>query len=114
MADSHMIVFGALVLAISASVSAQKGATSAAKEIAVTLPGGALMEMVWIPPGTFWMGSPDTGGMAVEGENSQHQVTISKGFYLAKYELTQGQYENSTKRKARPEWLAARPALRFI
>ena len=94
MADSRMIVFGALVLAISASVSAQKGAASATKEIAVTLPRGALMEMVWIPPGMFWMGSPDTDGMAVEGEKPQHQVTISKGFYLAKYELTQGQYES--------------------
>ena len=80
MADSRVVAFGALVLAISASVSAQKGAASAAKEIAVTLPGGALMEMVWIPRGTFWMGSPDTDGMAVEGEKPRHQVTISKGF----------------------------------
>jgi len=61
--------------------------------ITVELPGGATMEMVWIEPGTFMMGSP----MSEEGRNSdegpQHQVTISQGFYLGKYELTQGQWE---------------------
>ena len=61
-------------------------------EITVTLPGGATMEMIWIPSGSFTMGSPDSDGMAYEGEKPQHKVTISEGFYLGKYEITEGQW----------------------
>jgi formylglycine-generating enzyme required for sulfatase activity len=47
--------------------------------------------MVWIPPGTFVMGSP-----ASEAERNsdevQHTVTLTKGFYMGKYAVTQGQY----------------------
>ena len=62
--------------------------------ITVNLPGGAIMTMVWIPPGTFMMGSPDTDDMADASEKPQHEVTITRGFYLGKYELTQGQWES--------------------
>ena len=60
--------------------------------ITVTLPGGATMEMVWIPPGTFTMGSPSSESGRDDDEGPQHQVTITKGFYLGKYELTQEQW----------------------
>ena len=63
-------------------------------EITVDLPGGATMEMVWIEPGTFIMGSPDSDGMANDYEKPQHQVTITKGYYLGKYEVTQAQWES--------------------
>jgi formylglycine-generating enzyme required for sulfatase activity len=56
-------------------------------EITVDLPNGTGMEMVWIEPGSFAMGSPGSEA------GSQHQVTISKGFYLGKYEITQEQWE---------------------
>ena len=67
------------------------GRSYANEEITVDLPGGATMEMVWIEPGTFTMGSPDAekGRSPIE---IPHQVTISHGFYLGKYELTQGQW----------------------
>ncbi|MCY3766049.1 MAG: SUMF1/EgtB/PvdO family nonheme iron enzyme, partial [Gemmatimonadetes bacterium] len=57
------------------------------------LPGGALLEMVKIAPGTFQMGSPrsEQGRNSVEGP--VHEVKISKGFYLGKYEVTQAQWE---------------------
>ena len=64
----------------------------------ITLPGGATMEMVWCPPGTFMMGSPvpDLFGKGGEDERSndetQHQVTLTKGFWMAKYEVTQLQW----------------------
>ena len=54
-----------------------------------TLPGGASLEMVWIEPGTFQMGSPD----GYPQERPAHSVTISQGFYLGKYEVTQEQWE---------------------
>ena len=40
------------------------------------------------------MGSPDDepGRSNIAGIETQHQVTISKGFYMSKYTITQGQY----------------------
>lgn len=38
--------------------------------------------MRWIPPGTFQMGSPQEEQGHVE-EESQHQVTLTKGYWLA-------------------------------
>ncbi len=51
------------------------------------------MEFVWIDPGTFMMGSRITDLGLFDDEVPQHQVTISKGFYLGKYEITQWQWE---------------------
>ena len=65
-----------------------------AKQITVTLPGGATMTMVWIEPGTFMMGSPETEPDRSSDEGPQHEVTITQGFYLGKYELTQEQWES--------------------
>ena len=50
------------------------------------------IKLVLIPKGTFTMGSPKTeeGRFANETE---HQVTISKDYYLGVTEVTQGQYE---------------------
>lgn len=53
----------------------------------------ATMEMVYIAPGMFLMGSPDSEPRRSTNEGPQHEVTISKGFYLGKYEVTQGQWE---------------------
>ena len=62
-------------------------------EIEVELAGGATMEFVWIEPGTFTMGSPESYTDARDEEKPQHEVTISQGFYLGKFEITQGQWE---------------------
>lgn len=45
-----------------------------------TLPGGASLEMVWIEPGTFQMGSPPSEPGRQNDEGPVHAVTISKGF----------------------------------
>jgi formylglycine-generating enzyme required for sulfatase activity len=49
--------------------------------------------MVFIPPGTFRMGSPDDEEGRWEGEGPQTDVLISRGFWMGKYEVTQGEYE---------------------
>lgn len=69
------------------------GRSYANQEITVDLPGGATMEMVAIEPGTFTMGSPDSEPNRIQNEGPQHQVTLTKGFYLGKYELTQEQWQ---------------------
>ena len=48
--------------------------------------------MIWVNPGTFTMGSPESEVGRFESE-IQRQVTLSKGFYLGKREVTQAQWE---------------------
>ncbi|MFH1571168.1 MAG: PKD domain-containing protein, partial [Gemmatimonadota bacterium] len=62
------------------------------REMTVDLPGGATMQFVWIEPGTFVMGSAAAEPGRSGDEGPQHQVTITRGFWLGKYEVTQGQW----------------------
>jgi formylglycine-generating enzyme required for sulfatase activity len=55
------------------------------KELAMDLVGGVKLDLVLIPAGSFTMGGV--------GENPAHKVTITKPFYLGKYEVTQEQWE---------------------
>ena len=50
------------------------------------------MKLLLIPKGTFMMGSPESEQGRNENE-TQHEVTISKDYYLGVYEVTQAQYE---------------------
>ena len=49
------------------------------------------LTMIWVKPGTFMMGSPESESGRYDGE-VQHEVTLTNGFYLGKYELTQAQW----------------------
>ena len=56
------------------------------------VPSAANLRMLWVQPGTFTMGSPVTeAGRATD--ETEHNVTLTEGFYLGKYEVTQAQYE---------------------
>jgi formylglycine-generating enzyme required for sulfatase activity len=48
--------------------------------------------MVFIPPGTFRMGSPTNEVDRYDQEGPQTSVVISRGFWMGKYEVTQGEY----------------------
>jgi len=50
------------------------------------------LEMVLIPSGTFMMGSPESEKERFDNEK-QHEVTLTKPFYMGKYEVTQEQWE---------------------
>jgi formylglycine-generating enzyme required for sulfatase activity len=50
------------------------------------------MVFVLIPKGKFMMGSPKTED-GHQGDENQHEVEITKPFYLAKYPVTQQQYK---------------------
>lgn len=63
------------------------------RKITANLPGGAYMRFVLIDPGTFTMGSSPSEPGHDDREGPQHQVTLTKGFYLGQYEITQGQWE---------------------
>ena len=59
----------------------------------ITLPGGATMVLCWCPPGSFTMGSPTSEQGRFDWE-AQHPVTLTRGFWLGKYEVTQRQWES--------------------
>lgn len=71
-------------------------------EITVDLPGGAKMDFVWIAPGVFTMGTTEDQEAFMsasdlwsewrEDEHPAHEVSVSHGFWLGKYEVTQGQW----------------------
>lgn len=50
---------------------------------------GVVQRMRWIPPGAFWMGSPDDEVGRWEDEGPRHQVTISRGYWLGETPVTQ-------------------------
>jgi formylglycine-generating enzyme required for sulfatase activity len=50
------------------------------------------IQLCWCPPGTFTMGSPRSEPERRPGED-QVKVTHSKGFWMAKYEVTQGDWK---------------------
>lgn len=57
-------------------------------------PGDASIasRLAWIPPGVFTMGSPTDELGRSGGEGPQTLVTISQGFWMGRYEVTQGEY----------------------
>jgi len=60
---------------------------------APTLLPGDTNNMVWIPPGTFLMGSSSIEVGYYLNEGPQRQVTLTRGFWMGKYEITQAEYE---------------------
>ncbi|MFM8725724.1 MAG: formylglycine-generating enzyme family protein, partial [Planctomycetaceae bacterium] len=50
------------------------------------------MKLLLIPAGTFTMGSPE-GEEGRQGNETQHQVTLTKPFYMGRTEVTQGQWK---------------------
>jgi formylglycine-generating enzyme required for sulfatase activity len=67
----------------------------------------SIIEVVWIPAGTFTMGSPTTES-TFNDERPQHSVTLTKGFWMGKYPVTQDQY--STVMGTNPSGFPSSPA----
>jgi sulfatase modifying factor 1 len=51
----------------------------------------ANMELLWVEPGTFTMGSP-SDEVGRDSDEDNISVTLTTGFYLGKYEVTQAEY----------------------
>lgn len=50
------------------------------------------IEMIWCPSGKFLMGSPNDE-IGRDNDETQHEVILSEGFWLGKYEVTQSEWE---------------------
>ena len=48
---------------------------------------------VWLPAGRFTMGSPDSEQDRESNEGPQMLVTLTRGFWMGRYEVTQGEYQ---------------------
>jgi formylglycine-generating enzyme required for sulfatase activity len=64
-----------------------------APSLTLDLGKGVGLKLVLIRPGKFMMGSPDSEQGHEGNEGPQHEVTISKPFYMGVTEVTQAQYE---------------------
>jgi formylglycine-generating enzyme required for sulfatase activity len=93
-----------LAVAFSLSTSAECGADepAAAEKAADAMLGkepgqvrednGLRMKLVWCPPGKFTMGSPESEADRRKNED-QVEVTLTKGFWLGKYEVSQAEWK---------------------
>ena len=61
-------------------------------DFSIPLSGNTYLDMIWIEPGTFLMGSP-VNEIGRNASEVQHRVTLTRGYWLGKYEVTQGQYQ---------------------
>jgi len=97
------LVSAALALLAAVAGSSRAG-EQAPKERVVDLGGGVKMTFVLIPAGAFTMGSTEAESKAMLArlpganeawfafERPEHKVTISKAFWMGKYEVTVGQF----------------------
>jgi formylglycine-generating enzyme required for sulfatase activity len=83
---------------LTASASSRGGDTAESPVLGqpwkLPLPNGATLEMVWIPPGVFTIGSPDSETLRRADEGPEMQVMISRGFWLGKTMVTIGQWKS--------------------
>jgi formylglycine-generating enzyme required for sulfatase activity len=59
----------------------------------VRLSSTVKMELIWVRPGSFLMGSPEDEPDRTTDEGPQHRVTLTRGFHLGKHEVTQAQWQ---------------------
>ena len=89
------------IIAVAAAVTVVLAAAAAVtfftnrisqKNLTLELPGGVKLEMVRIKAGTFMMGSP--GVELGYGGEKLRRVTLTKDYWMGKYEVTQGQWKS--------------------
>ncbi len=79
-------------LAAENEATIEKAVTEPEKNLTLDLGNGVKLELVLIQPGTFIMGAENVS----ENEKPAHKVTLTKPFYMGKYEVTQEQWQAVT------------------
>ena len=87
--------FSTAVLTATACLGLVAGARAdpPAKRLSLPLTDKQKLELVWVEPGRFQMGSPAADKLAGEAEKPQREVRIEKGFYLGRTAVTFGQFQ---------------------
>ncbi len=86
----HSLEF--LQLPVSPYLWVDKSASATAMRFYRALEFSSSSNLVYIPSGTFRMGSPTNEVGRLDWEGPQTEVTISRGFWMGKHEVTQGEY----------------------
>jgi sulfatase modifying factor 1 len=90
------LLLGGLATALAAATSTPARAQQPSSSFRGTRAGDARdidgIPFCWCPPGRFVMGSPPNEPERRPGED-QVTVTLTRGFWIAKYETTQGQWQ---------------------
>jgi uncharacterized protein (TIGR02996 family) len=73
-----------------------QGVRPAGPALTLDLPHGATMRLALVPPGTFWMGSPEDEPDRYGDEGPRHRVRLTKGFWIGTCPVTQGQWRALT------------------
>src|SRR4030042_2863337 len=81
------VAAGLVVLAVVTTAAGGGG-----PEITVMLPGNLPVVLVRIPAGPFVMGSP-SGERNRGDDETQHRVTLTRDYYIGKYEVTHAQWQ---------------------
>lgn len=67
-------------------------ASTSGQEVTITLPGGVPLVLIYCPAGKFQMGCVPGEQDSYFYEDYQHQVTLTKDFYMGKYVVTKRQW----------------------
>lgn len=59
-------------------------------------------EMIVVPPGKFFLGSPETEAGRGKDEGPQQAISIDRRFAVSRYEITRRQYERFVRNTHRP------------
>ncbi|MBD3221517.1 SUMF1/EgtB/PvdO family nonheme iron enzyme [bacterium] len=82
-------------LAFAVRYTQGNGVSELSNVATVTMPGAPAIpdDCILVPAGTFVMGSPPDEFRRDEDE-AQHEVTLTRAFFIGRHEVTQGQYED--------------------
>jgi len=62
-------------------------------QLIIDLGNDIYLELLWIPPGTFRMGSPEGEQDRSHDEGPAFDISIKSGFWMGKYPVTQAQWQ---------------------
>lgn len=82
----------AMVLGLVGALTGMAQEVKPGKTEVIELGKDVKLEMVLVPAGKFKMGSPASEKNR-SADETQHEVTLTKPFYMGKHEVTQDQYE---------------------
>jgi formylglycine-generating enzyme required for sulfatase activity len=91
MPSRRFVLAGSLSALAAGRLAAQPAADSFAGSRAGAERDIAGIRFCWCPPGSFLMGSPVTEPFRRDNEN-QVPVTLTRGFWMGKHEVTQGEW----------------------
>ena len=89
---THVFLPDSLTVTLSGSDLSGLDFVARQSPFTVRLSSTAKMVLIWIKPGSFLMGSPSDEDSRWFDEGPQHKVTLTRGFYLGKHEVTQEQW----------------------